>query len=265
MANVAVVTADGTNRTAGEALAEDSTTKEGGLTPFGRAIDRRIKELQVEQPDLTRDLVAKRAGMSRQHLWRAQRGRSSFSAYELAQLVRVLGMEPQEAYEVYWKSHSDPATWQFAEFFDFLKWGTSPGSADDRKRVAETGLPDGASLVVQQDELTYHSPEETRRRHERRMRFARESARQNALRMIPRHLSHRVHDFREEAVTEGADEQEMAFIDSVLTSPENIFRQSGFRDEPNLSEEQQVEELEAVIAMLRTWLRQHMQKRGATA
>lgn len=220
-------------------MTKAKTKTRGGseLTEFGRWIDRRIKELQVQDPTFTRERLASLAGISRQHLWRGMKGGAEFTVFEVAQLARNLRLNPDSAHEAYWKGR-DP------------KWtAMSLG-----RRLREIGgfaehLYGHPALSLPSDPLGGN---------------VRESMYSYNAAALPRELQISATEFRLEAMRRGADDRELTFIDSVLSSPEAIFRQSGFRGQ-DLTPDQQQSELEGVIAMLRAWLDRHIQRRDATA
>lgn len=192
------------------------------LTPFGRRISARITELRANDSRVTHERIAGQAGISRQHLYRALRGRTELTVFEVAQLARVLTIPLTEMYDLYWEGRGR-ATWTFAEMMDMLRpFGYEPMTTAPTVREA------GA---------TYRDA-------------------------LPRELLVMAEEFKLDALRQGADDHELAFIASVLASPEAIFRQSGFQDHTLTAIEQKAE-LEGVIAMLRQWLETHMRKRGA--
>lgn len=248
-------------------------SEQAAMTPFGQAIDRRISELRSHDPSLTKERVAALTGISRQHLWRALRGMTRLSDFEVAQLARVLELDPDIVSAAYMDIPENTLL-NADEIDDFIRQqlpNVSQVSADDpigrplslaeaaailaraRKRgwrprdereadfVGQT--PDGRYYVV---ETKPGLPGEVR----------------EVGRGLPHELQIMAEEFKLDALRAGADERERTFIASVLGSPEAIFRQSGYRDH-NLTADQQRAELESVIAMLREWLRMHMAQRAA--
>lgn len=237
----------------GGVLADQTEGKRTPLTAFGRYIERRLKELKVEEPGFTKDRVARLSGMSRQHLWRAMRGDTVLTAYELAQLAQVLDLPPKEVYNSFWDS-VPPATagaivpWSYEEMSEYLN--------------ANTLGPD--DMLVKEGDARYI----VRMKGYLRDRLPASAFERGVMDAVPvmpeplpRALAITAQEFRLEAMRAGADEQELSFIDSVLASPEAIFRQSGYQEAAPLNEEQQRTELESVIAMLRQWLTDHMGRR----
>lgn len=256
-------------------VAERGATRDGGLTLFGQAIMRRIKQLQADDPKLTLERIAIESGMSRQHLWRALRAKTRFSPFEVAQLARRLQIDPDIATAAY--TAIDVDTWTVDEMVEFLK-SSLPG--DSREPFSElslaelTELRSKANAMVQAKRLRTHAGDLIAQmpngewyiieaKGGGRLGEARQVGGVYRTYSLPRELAVLAEEFKLEALRAGADEQERAFIDSVLGSPEAIFRLSGFHDTP-LSPEQRRSELESVIAMLRQWLRQHMLQRGAS-
>jgi transcriptional regulator with XRE-family HTH domain len=223
-----------------------------GLTGFGRAIDQRIKDLQVKEPQYTRDMVARLVGMSRQHLWRLLRGRAEISPVEVAQLARVLRLDPRELAVAYWEGQQPTPH-------------PRPWSVEDVKLYYERLSRVAHDMDADEDDLR-------RLRNDTQHRAYGQLTKGSAMRVVeggpleyglPQELKIRAQEFRLEALRAGADDPEITFIDSVLASPEAIFRQSGY-SEPLTADEQRAE-LESVIEMLRAWLREHQRRRNAAA
>jgi transcriptional regulator with XRE-family HTH domain len=241
--------------------------KEKELTAFGRYINRRINELRVDDPGLTKDRVARLAGMSRQHLWRSQRGDAVLSVYEVAQLARILRLPAEEVYDAFWKSTSlGPGLqpWPFAEMQEYLRahhGDIGPDAVllkDQDSRYVLTLKPDHGSGPIR--ELSDDEYARAAERHAASRAADASRVYGYALYRLPQNLKIMAEEFRLEAIRGGADEQELTFIDSVLASPEAIFRQNGYRGQ-TLTEDEQRSELENVIAMLRQWLVVHMKQR----
>jgi AraC-like DNA-binding protein len=222
-------------------------------TAFGRFIDMRIKELRAREPQYTRDLVARLTGMSRQHLWRALRGEADLTKFELAQLARTLRLEPQTVAAHYLDDGSGVVTTyqarHIAEVQTIFNQLNHPTAAVSE--TTEVRKPDG-STSSRYTPLSSRLPSINSQIH---------GAMQDDVDPLPREMKIRAMEFRLEALRAGADDAEITFIDSVLASPEAIFRQSGY-SEPLNADAQRVE-LDSVIEMLRAWLREHMRRRGA--
>lgn len=223
----------------------DADDLEGPRQTFGRLIQQQIDRLRAKEPQLTRDLVARRAGMSRQHLWRGIRGSTRFTPFEIAQLARVLSLNPYELAVEYLRFGRRFDGWSDAEQADFARnFQPNPTPvAPTKQYVSEEGAV--YELIVDATRPLELPAAKT---------------------LIGVELSRDMHilaeEFKLEALRAGADDDEMSFIRSVLNSPEAIFRQSGYRGLA-LPREQQAQELEAVITMLRAWLTQHIRRRAA--
>jgi len=200
------------------------------VSDFRHMVEERVASLRSKEIGLTRDIIARRAGMSRQHLWRGLRGLTRFTSFEVSQLARVLGMNPYDLAGMY------------------LRLGRQTGWSDGELADFATHFQPASP-----------SPEEEARTSAVRERLA-SVQRVDLVGSLPRDIRIAADEFKIEALRRGADDDEMAFINSVLHSPEAIFRQSGYRG-IKVSPETQLQELESVIAMLRTWLEQHIRLR----
>lgn len=234
--------------------------KADALTGFGRAINQRIKDLQARDPQYTREMVARLVGMSRQHLWRVLRGKAAVTPVEVAQLARVLRIDPEELTLAYWADpHPEMAgtrrvPWTAEDvrrYFENLNSVQEPAPSSAGVRRLADG--EDGSVRYEYTPRGVASPSFKSQIHR--------AMQEGELGPLPRELKIRAQEFRLEALRAGADDAEITFIDSVLASPEAIFRQSGY-SEPLNADAQRVE-LDSVIEMLRAWLREHMRRRGA--
>jgi hypothetical protein len=206
-------------------------------TLFGRIIQQRLRELGKKHGALETALAKSKT--TRQ---RILNGEARLEPAEFLRLAQFLAFPPAALYEFYdperslsaedgWFVDDDGHFWKGGRIIDAdLDYRTTAIDAHRTSIVRESSPGLSEQLWTDRE-----SPDA-------------------ALRM-------KAQAFRREAYESGADDHEMMFVQSVLDSPEAIFRQRGYRGR-ELTFEQQHMELDAVIAMLRKWLVEHQRQRG---